>query len=130
MKKTKRIQRDAKRLFRLCLTNGLLDENRVRLAVGTLLQNNRSESLPLLTQFLRRVKFDTDLHTAIVESATALTAEFQDKVRTGLNQTYNQGLSVAFYHSPKLLGGMRIKIGWDVYDGSVKARLAALEAKF
>lgn len=130
MRNTKRIQRDAKRLFRLCITNGFLDENRVRLVVETLLQNDRSESLSLLAQFLRRVEFETDLHTAIVESATPLSVEFQDKVRVGLNKTYGQGLSIGFREIPNLLGGMRIKIGWDVYDGSVKARLADLEAKF
>jgi F-type H+-transporting ATPase subunit delta len=130
MKNKRRIQRDTKRLFRLCLTKGLLDENRVRSVVETLLKNNRSEGLFLLAQFLRRVKFDTDLHAAIVESATHLTEEFQDKVRVRLNKTYGQGLSIGFHESPNLLGGMRIKIGWDVYDGSVKGRLADLEAKF
>jgi F-type H+-transporting ATPase subunit delta len=35
----------------------------------------------------------------------------------------------AFIVTPALLGGMRIKVGSDVYDGSVRARLAALEAR-
>jgi F-type H+-transporting ATPase subunit delta len=130
MKSKKGILRDAKRLFRLCFANDLLDEGRVRLAVESLLQNSRSDSLPLLAQFFRRVKFDTSLREATVESATPLTAEFQDNVRVRLTRAYGQGLSVAFHHSPKLLGGMRIKIGCDVFDGSVRARLADLEAKF
>jgi F0F1-type ATP synthase delta subunit len=29
-----------------------------------------------------------------------------------------------------LIGGLRIKVGSDVFDGSVKARLAELEANF
>jgi F-type H+-transporting ATPase subunit delta len=37
-------------------------------------------------------------------------------------------LATSFEHKPELIGGMRIKVGSDVYDGSVKARLAALEA--
>ena len=67
---------------------------------------------------------------ARVESATPLTEEFQNQVRVGLDRTYGQGLSIAFHQAPSLLGGMRITIGWDVYDGSVKARLADLEARF
>jgi F-type H+-transporting ATPase subunit delta len=130
MKKVKRIRHDAKGLFRLCLVNGLLDESRVRRVVESLRQNTRSDSLPLLIQFLQRIKFDANLHTATVESATPLTTEFQNKVRDGLTRRYGPGFPIDFHHSPKLIGGMRIKIGCDVYDGSVQARLADLEAKF
>ena len=35
-----------------------------------------------------------------------------------------------FGHRPALIGGMRIQVGSDVYDGSVRAGLAALEKKF
>jgi len=37
---------------------------------------------------------------------------------------------MSFAHSPALIGGMRVKVGSDVYDGSVQARLATLEARF
>jgi F-type H+-transporting ATPase subunit delta len=37
---------------------------------------------------------------------------------------------MSFIHSPALIGGMRIKVGSDVYDGSVQARLSALEERF
>ena len=36
---------------------------------------------------------------------------------------------VAFEINPRLIGGMRIRVGSDVYDTSVRARLAALEAR-
>ena len=35
-----------------------------------------------------------------------------------------------FAQNPALIGGMRIKVGSDVYDGSVQARLAALQESF
>ena len=39
-------------------------------------------------------------------------------------------LNLSFGENPALIGGLRIKVGSDVYDGSVQARLAALEETF
>ena len=41
-----------------------------------------------------------------------------------------QTLETSFGENPALIGGMRIKVGSDVYDGSIRARLAALECGF
>jgi F-type H+-transporting ATPase subunit delta len=76
----------------------------------------------------RLVKLDRDRHAAVVESAAPLPHELRDKVEAGLARAYGPGLATSFEHKPELIGGMRIKVGSDVYDGSVKARLAALEA--
>ena len=40
-----------------------------------------------------------------------------------------QGLDTSFEVNPQLIGGMRIRVGSDVYDASVLAKLAALEAR-
>jgi F-type H+-transporting ATPase subunit delta len=76
------------------------------------------------------VKHDCTRHTATVESATPLLSGMQASIQAGLSRVYGPGLSTAFIHSPALIGGIRIKVGSDVYDGSVQARLAALEARF
>jgi F-type H+-transporting ATPase subunit delta len=39
-------------------------------------------------------------------------------------------VSTSFAENPALIGGMRVKIGSDVYDGSVRAALEALEERF
>jgi F-type H+-transporting ATPase subunit delta len=54
----------------------------------------------------------------------------QASVQAEISRVYGPGLTISFTHSPALIGGMRIKVGSDVYDGSVQARLAALEARF
>ena len=37
---------------------------------------------------------------------------------------------MSFVENPSLIGGMRVRVGSDVYDGSVKAGLVALEKSF
>jgi F-type H+-transporting ATPase subunit delta len=39
-------------------------------------------------------------------------------------------LNLSFHVNPALVGGLRVKVGSDVYDGSVAARLQKLEESF
>ena len=130
MKTTKQIMREARRLFRFCLVNGSLDETRVRKVVQGVLQAKRRGAHILLSRFLRLVRLDRLRHTAEVESATSLPADLQASVQADLARVYGPGLMISFAQSPALIGGMRIKVGSDVYDGSVKAGLDALEKSF
>ena len=43
---------------------------------------------------------------------------------------YGRDITTSFMEDPTLLGGVRISIGSNVYDGSVKAGLAALAGRF
>ena len=77
MKITKQAKREAKQLFRFCLVNGLLDENRVRQVVQRVLATGDRDCLAILAHFLRLVKLDCAQHTATIESATPLPADLQ-----------------------------------------------------
>ena len=46
------------------------------------------------------------------------------------SRIYGPGLNISFVQNPELIAGLRIKVGSDVYDGSVQARLAALQESF
>ena len=130
MKITKKAKREAKQLYRLCLLNGLLDENRVRQVVQRVLATGERDCLSILTHFLRLVNLDFARHTATIESATPLSADLQTAVQNGLAHRYGKGLTTNFAQRPELIGGMRIQVGCDVYDGSVRAGLDALKKSF
>jgi F-type H+-transporting ATPase subunit delta len=59
-----------------------------------------------------------------------LPADLQASVLAGLHRVYGPDISSSFLQNPALIGGMRIRVGSDVYDGSVKAGLATLEERF
>jgi len=130
MKTTKQIRRQAKQLYRLCLVNGMLDEARVRQVVQTVVQSRRRGCLTLLARFQRLVKLHLARHTANIESATPLPPDVRAGVETGLKQVYGPGISAVFSDNPALIGGTRIQVGSDVYDGSVRCGLALLERGF
>jgi F-type H+-transporting ATPase subunit delta len=130
MKTTKKIRHEAKQLLRLCIVNGSLDEDRVRQVVQRVLESKRRGSLALATHFERLVKLDRSRHTATVESAAPLPPDLKANVQVGLERIYGPRIITSFAESPALIGGMRIKVGSDVYDGSLKAALTALENSF
>jgi F-type H+-transporting ATPase subunit delta len=130
MNRRRRAKRDAKQLFRLCLVDGLLDEDRIRQVVERVGESRNRNRLEVLAQLRRLVKLDCARRTATIECATPLPPVMQAGIRSEVSRLYGPGLMVSFVDSPKLIGGMRIKVGSDVYDNSVRARLAALEASF
>ena len=130
MKISKQARRDAKRLFASCRVDGLLDENRVRQAVKEVIARKPRGYAAVLSHFHRLVKLDVDRRTARVETAVAPPDALTESVRANLAHRYGPGLDVQFAVNSDLIGGLRVKVGSDVYDGSVKARLADLEESF
>jgi F-type H+-transporting ATPase subunit delta len=130
MKISKQARRDAKQLFRNCLINGLLDENRVRQAVQAVIARKPRGYVGILSQLQRLVKLDLDRRTALVESATVLSTDQKTAVDVDLNRRYGVGLNISYSQNPALIGGLRIQVGSDVYDGSVQGRLENLREAF
>jgi len=130
MKTNRQAQREAKRLFRLCVVNGSLDDTRVRQVVEKVITAGRPGGLKVLSLFQRLVRLRREAHSAKVESASPLSGDVQAQIESELTRMYGPGLSLSYDNNPTLLGGVRITVGSDVYDGSIKGRLAALEEQF
>lgn len=130
MKVSKQARREAKQLFRQCFAQGLLEDQRVRQVVQHLVQTKPRGYLGILSHFERLVRADVERRSARIESPVPLAPELQAKVTAGLTRLYGPGLNFAFAQNPALLGGLRIKVGSDVYDDTVHARLNALAEAF
>jgi len=129
-KTTRRARRQARRLYRACVLNGLLDEDRARQVVARVARARRRGSLPILSHFQRLVRLDRTRHRAVVECAIPLGPELRASVTSGLSRAYGPGISTTFTDDPGLIGGVRVRVGSDVYDGSVRGALLRLEERF
>ncbi|HEY3760810.1 MAG TPA: F0F1 ATP synthase subunit delta [Verrucomicrobiae bacterium] len=130
MKISKQAQRDARQLFRSCQSNCVLDENRVRQAVTLLSQKKPRGYVEILARLHRLVKLDLEQRAARVESADVLTGDLQNEVTGEIKKKYGASVNVSFTQNSALIGGLRIQVGSDLYDGSVKTRLEKLEESF
>ncbi len=130
MKISKLAQREAWQLFRTCRVNGLLDGQRVRQTITLLVEKKPRGYVEILSRLHRLVKLDLDQRAASVESAVPLSADLQKQVAARLKDIYGDGLNLAFAQNASLIGGLRIQVGSDLYDGSVKMRLEKLQQSF
>ncbi len=117
-------------MFRICVVNGVLDETRASQCVKLLSDKKPRGYVEILSRLHRLVKLDVAKRTAKVESATVTTMEQQAGIKSDLEKRYGAGLNVSHAVNPSLIGGLRIQVGSDLYDGSVKTRLEKLAQSF
>lgn len=129
MKISKEARRTSRQLFRACIVDGKLDESRVRLVMKQVIQSKPRGYVGILDNFARQIKAELEKQRAIVESATELDAAHHQQLQQSLNAKYGRPLALEFSLNPELLGGIRVRVGSDVWDGSVKARLENLKAQ-
>jgi F-type H+-transporting ATPase subunit delta len=130
MKISKQARRDAKALFRSCRENGRLDEAKVREVTANMLATRPRRYLAILTHFQRLLKLHLDSRRVRVENAVPTPPEMRASLQSALERRYGSGLEYHYEVNPALLGGLRIRVGSDVYDGSVEARLEELKTAF
>jgi F-type H+-transporting ATPase subunit delta len=130
MKISKQALRDARQLFRCCSVNGLLDESRVRQVIALLSAKKPRGYVEILSRLHRLVQLDVAKHTARVENAVETSPEQRASIKASLEKRYGTGLDINYVINTALIGGLRIQVGSDLYDGSVKTRLEKLQQSF
>jgi len=130
MKISKAAATTARRLFGLCQTGGRLDDAKLRVAVARLIESRPRDYRAVLAALQRLTRLDTERRRLTVESAVEIDDATRRRVVVGLARTYGTDLVVQYKINPALLGGMRIRVGNDVFDGSVQGRLERLSNAF
>jgi F0F1-type ATP synthase delta subunit len=109
--------------------DGALNEERARQLVRRIGEDRHRSRAALLVQLRRLIQWNIARRSARVQSAVPLQTETRKTLSDRLERLYGHGLRTSFEETPALIGGMRIKVYCDVYDGSVKGALDRLEAR-
>ena len=64
------------------------------------------------------------------KNAVATSPAQAASLTASLEKQYGAGLEISYEVNPALIGGLRIQVGSDLYDGSVKTRLEKLQQSF
>ncbi|MBV8377325.1 MAG: F0F1 ATP synthase subunit delta [Verrucomicrobia bacterium] len=130
MKSTKDVRKISRQLFRHSFTSGRLDEEKVSQMTQTVLATKPRHYFDVLKDYERLIHLEVEKRHAVIESATPLNRTLGDQIVANLKSRYGEDLTTEFRTNPELLGGLRIKVGNDVWDGSIKSRLDQLQEQF
>lgn len=129
MKLDKDSRKLSKQLLQASFTEGRIDGVKVALIGRQIASTKPRHSLGILKEFQRLVRLEVEKRHAVIESAAPLDRATADQLLESLRAKYGADLTSEFKVSPELLGGLRIKIGSDVLDGTVRERLNRLESQ-
>jgi F-type H+-transporting ATPase subunit delta len=127
MKINKETRQLSKALLRASFTDGQLDRGRISSLVSSLIEKKPRNYVRVLDAYKRLIRLEVEKRTATIESASELTPEARAEIVTNLRRKYGIDISTQFVVNPELLGGMRIRVGSDVWDSSVRNRLQRLQ---
>ena len=120
----------ARRAFRMCVEGDRVVDDKLRRVFKKIANVKPRGWQAILHELKRLTRIEMERRQVPVESATSLDSASQERVKAGLVKKYGADLSFEFKVNPELLGGMRIRVGNDVLDGSVKTRLERLSNAF
>ena len=127
MKVNKEALRHARHLVQACTkADGTLDLKKAATFVDRLGKEKPRNYLGILTAFQRLLRLEAEQRTAVVTSTKKLDTEMKSGLEKDLKKRYGKDLTIVYEVEPDLIGGMRVKVGCDVWDGSVRARLGRL----
>jgi len=98
--------------------------------VESLIAEKPRHYVDALKDYQRLLRLEVEKRHAVIESATRLNESLTNQILANLRSRYGEDLTTEFRTNPELLGGLRIRIGDDVWDGSVKNRLQKLQEQF
>lgn len=101
----------------------------VRNFLYTLASQSKIGLLPdIVTSFDQLLAGATPREGATITSAVPLTDGERSQLETQLKRQYGQELNFDYQIDPALIGGIVVRVGDRVIDGSVSGKLAALKA--
>jgi F-type H+-transporting ATPase subunit delta len=126
MKIDRQSRQSAKKYFRACRRpDGSVDENSIREIIQLLVDQKPRNYLNVLSYLYRLIELTVEENTVRIESATPLPDQGAS-VLADLEHRYGPASRTSYEENPALLGGLRIRRGNNIWDGSLSGRLDRL----
>jgi F-type H+-transporting ATPase subunit delta len=126
MKINKEIRRLSRAMLRASFTDGQLDRGKIASLVQSLIEKKPRHCIDILQNYKRLLRLEIEKRHATIESAEELSPEIREQIVSNLKRKYGTDLTTEFVVNPQLIGGMRVRLGSNVWDGSVQNRLQRL----
>jgi F-type H+-transporting ATPase subunit delta len=126
MKIRKEALRAARLLLKASMPGGRVDEGKVREYTARILKEKPRQYVQILEALHRMLRLELEKRHANIESFEELDEATRTQVLAGLAGNFGDGLTSEFKVNHDLIGGMRVKVGSTIWDGSVRERINSL----
>jgi len=127
MKINREIRQLSREMLRASFTDGQLDPGRISSLVDSLIARKPRHYLDVLKNYRRLLRLELEKRQAKIETANEMDSATSSELVSNLKKKYGSDLTTEVVVNPELLGGMRIRVGSDVWDGTVRNRLERLQ---
>src|SRR5438477_864354 len=127
MKITKEIRQLSRQMLRASFTDRQLDRGKIASLVQSLIAKRPRHFMAVLQNYKRLLRLEIEKRHAKIESATQLSPQAAVDIVARLKKKYGEDLTSEFAVDPILLGGVRVRVGSDVWDGTLRNRLERLQ---
>ena len=127
MKLNKEIRQLSRKMLEASFTDGQLDPGRIASLVDSIIAEKPRNYINVLKNYKRLLRLEVEKRHATIETASEVDPAMRSEIVSNLKSKYGDDLATEFHVDSQLLGGMRIRVGNDVWDGSVRNRLERLQ---
>lgn len=127
MKTNKEIRQLSRQMLRASFTDGQLDRGKLASLVQSLIEKKPRNYIGILQNYKRLLRLEIEKRHATIETADEPDPEIKEQIVGNLRRKFGNDLTTDVLVNPQLLGGMRVRVGSDVWDGSVRNRLERLQ---
>lgn len=124
----KQAQQLARQLFKLSFENGSISAERVAGVLAYVEKTKPAQTVAVLKAYERLVAAEIARSQAIVEHAGPIQPDAVNAIGALFSKKYGRPVAASAKSAPDLIAGLRVRIGDDVYENSVAARLGELAA--
>ena len=113
----------------IALQKGLALDGKVANLLRAVLDNGRLAAMPeIAAQFQALVNASSGISDALIQSAFPIDGSALADTVAALEKRFGRKLNAKVEIAPELIGGVRVVVGDEVLDTSVKARLEQMKA--
>ena len=122
----KQTQQLARQLFHLSVVDGAVSSERVAGVLEYVEKHRPPHVTAVLQAYRRLVAAEIARGQAVVEHAGPVSAATLNRIETAMAKRYGRKIVPVSKPNDKLLAGLRVRVGDDVYESSVAGQLATL----
>jgi len=130
MRINKEIRRLSREMLRASFTDGHLDRGKIASLVQSLISKRPRHFMDILQYYKRLLRLEIEKRHARIETAIELSPKAAFDIGARVKKKYGNDLTSEFVVDPTLLGGVRVRVGSDVWDGTLRNRLERLKQQF